>query len=81
MDITERIEEIRKNYYTNLQKQLVLVSPIPESVNHYVKPRAFIMNVKGRPTPQISMYETAPAKEFKKKFIQIVLPIKTIVRF
>ena len=43
---------------------LKLTSPIPCSVNHYLKPR--IMTVGGR--PQISMYVTAEAKKYKKEF-------------
>jgi len=47
---------------------LKLVSPIPVSVNHYIKPRGFIVNGK----VQISMYETAEAKKYKKEFIKYV---------
>jgi len=47
---------------------LKLVSPIPVSVNHYIKARAFL--IKGK--PQVSLYETAEAKKYKKEFTQYV---------
>lgn len=47
---------------------LKLISPIPVSVNHYIKPRAFIANGK----PQVTLYETAEAKAYKKNFIKYV---------
>lgn len=47
---------------------LKLITPIPVSVNHYLKPRAFLIHGK----PQISMYETAEAKAYKKYFSQYV---------
>ena len=49
-------------------QELKLTSPMPVSVNHYIKPRAFIVHGK----PQISLYETAEAKEFKNEFIRYV---------
>jgi len=49
---------------------LKLVSPIPVSVNRYLKPRSFIMYVGGKATAQVSMYETAEAKAYKKNFIK-----------
>lgn len=51
-----------------MQQNLYLTSPIPCSVNHYMKPRPFLMN--GR--PQVTMYETADAKEYKRNFISYV---------
>ena len=49
---------------------LKLVSPIPVSVNHFLKPRAFIIYKNGKPVPQVTMYETAEAKKYKKEFIK-----------
>lgn len=46
-------------------QDLYLVSPIPCSVNHYMKPRPFLMHGKA----QVTMYETADAKQYKKDFI------------
>ena len=51
-----------------MQQNLYLTSPIPCSVNHYMKPRPFLMNGK----PQVTMYETADAKEYKRNFISYV---------
>jgi len=51
---------------------LKLVSPIPVSVNHFLKPRAFIIYKNGKPVPQVTMYETAEAKKYKKEFIKYV---------
>jgi Holliday junction resolvase RusA-like endonuclease len=54
----------------NQEKPILrLVSPIPVSVNHYVKPRAFIMGGKA----QVNMYETAEAKAYKKQFVQYII--------
>lgn len=47
---------------------LHLISPICPSVNHYIKPRAFIVHNKA----QVSMYETAEAKKYKKEFSKYV---------
>jgi Holliday junction resolvase RusA-like endonuclease len=47
---------------------LKLVSPMPVSVNHYIKPRAFVIRGKA----QVSMYETADAKKYKKDFSEYV---------
>ena len=52
----------------NDTKTLKLTSPIPCSVNHYLKPRAYIVHGK----PQVTMYETAEAKIYKRQFIQYV---------
>lgn len=49
-------------------KILNLVSPIPVSVNHYLKPRSFITYVKGKAQAMVTMYETADAKKYKKDF-------------
>jgi len=51
---------------------LKLISPIPVSVNHFLKPRAFIIYKNGKPVPQVTMYETAEAKKYKKDFIKII---------
>ena len=47
---------------------LKLISPVPPSVNNYLKPRPFIMHNKA----QVSMYETAEAKKYKKEFIKYI---------
>lgn len=47
---------------------LKLISPIPVSVNHYIKARAFL--VKGK--PQVLLYETAEAKKYKKEFVSYI---------
>ena len=49
---------------------LKLVSDIPVSVNHYLCPRSFLIYKNGKPVPQVTMYETKPAKDYKKKFIK-----------
>lgn len=51
---------------------LKLVSPIPVSVNHYLKPRPFIMWVKKEPKAMVTMYETTEAKKYKKEFIKYI---------
>jgi Holliday junction resolvase RusA-like endonuclease len=51
---------------------LKLVSPIPVSVNHYLKPRPFITYVNGKPKAMVTMYETADAKKYKKEFIKYI---------
>jgi Holliday junction resolvase RusA-like endonuclease len=48
---------------------LKLISPIPVSVNHFLKPRAFL--AKGK--PMVTMYETAEAKKYKKEFSKYVI--------
>ena len=56
----------------NQEKKLFLVSPIPESVNHYLKPRVFMITKNKKKIPQISMYETAKAKKYKKMFSEYI---------
>jgi len=70
--IEEKIKEISDNYYEKLDCKLTLTSSIPEGVNHYIKPRAFMMKVNGKLRPQISMYTTADAKKFKEQFVKYV---------
>lgn len=41
---------------------------MPVSINHYIKPRAFL--VRGK--PQVTLYETAEAKKYKKEFSKYV---------
>ncbi len=41
-------------------------------MNHYLKPRCFIIYKGGKPIPQVTMYETKEAKQYKKKFIRYV---------
>lgn len=48
---------------------LKLVSPIPVSVNHYLKPRGFLTKNK---KVMVTMYETADAKKYKKEFIKYI---------
>ena len=45
---------------------------MPVSVNHYLKPRAFIVWKNGKPIPQVTMYETADAKKYKKQFTKYI---------
>lgn len=45
-----------------------LVSPIPCSVNHYMKPRPFLAHGKA----MVTMYETADAKAYKKQFSKYI---------
>ena len=47
---------------------LKLISSVPVSVNHYLKPRGFVINGKA----QITMYETSEAKKYKKEFIKYI---------
>jgi Holliday junction resolvase RusA-like endonuclease len=51
---------------------LNLTSPIPVSVNHYIKPRTFITWKGKTPIANVTMYETADAKAYKKKFKKYV---------
>lgn len=51
-----------------MNRVLKLVSPIPCSVNHYLKPRPFIINGRA----QVTMYETAEAKKYKKDFAKYI---------
>lgn len=48
---------------------LNLISPMPVSVNHYVKARTFIVNGKA----MVTMYETAEAKKYKKEFKEYIV--------
>jgi len=41
-------------------------------VNHYLKPRGFIIYKNGKPVSQITMYETAEAKKYKKEFVKYI---------
>ena len=41
-------------------------------MNHYLKPRSFIIYKNGKPVPQVTMYETSEAKKYKKDFIKYV---------
>ena len=48
-----------------MSKQVLkLISPIPESVNHYLGTRAILKNGK----PMAMVYETGKAKKYKKEF-------------
>ena len=55
------------NIISNILK---LTSSIPISVNHYLSPRSFIIYKNGKPVPQVTMYETKQAKDYKKEFIK-----------
>jgi len=61
-NVTERIVRV-------VGDKLILVSDVPVSVNAYLKPRAFLMNIKGKMQAQVTIYETSEAKAYKKKFI------------
>ena len=52
----------------NINNVLKLVSLIPVSVNHYIKPRAFIAKGKA----QVTLYETSEAKKYKKDFVKYI---------
>jgi len=52
----------------NIKNVLKLISQIPVSINHYLKPRPFIAHGK----PMVTMYETAEAKKYKKEFIKYI---------
>lgn len=45
---------------------------MPVSVNHYIKPRGFVIWKNGNPVAQVTMYETAEAKKYKKEFEKYV---------
>lgn len=55
-----------------ISQELKLTSPIPVSVNHYLKPRSFIVWEGKKPKAMVSMYETSEAKTFKKNFIKYI---------
>jgi len=55
-----------------ISQVLKLVSPIPVSVNHYLKPRSFITYIAGKPKAMVTMYETSDAKKYKKNFIKYI---------
>jgi Holliday junction resolvase RusA-like endonuclease len=52
--------------------ELKLISPIPVSVNHYIKARGFITWKGKTPIANVSMYETKEAKDYKKQFKKYV---------
>ena len=54
------------------KQMLRLTSPIPVSVNHYLKPRAFVTWKGKTPIANVTMYETAEAKKYKREFINYV---------
>lgn len=51
-----------------MENTLHITSPIPPSVNHYAKHRAFIKNGK----PMAVVYETKEAKDYKKEMRRLV---------
>lgn len=51
-----------------MRQELKLESEIPISVNHYIKPRPYIQKMGGKSIPRVTMYETAEAKLYKRKF-------------
>ena len=56
-----------------ISETLKLTSPIPVSVNHYIKPRTFITWKGKTPIANVTMYETADAKAYKKQFKKYVI--------
>lgn len=62
--------QIQKEQYKD--GHLILVSPIPVSVNHYMCPRGFVVYKNGKPTVQISMYTTSLAQYYKTNFAKYV---------
>lgn len=55
-------------FFKVTMEELKLISPIPCSVNHYMKPRPFLMGGRA----QVTMYETADAKQYKREFVTYV---------
>ncbi|MDF2588229.1 MAG: RusA family crossover junction endodeoxyribonuclease [Anaerocolumna sp.] len=55
-----------------MSNELKLVSSIPVSVNHYIKPRTFITWKGNTPIANVTMYETVEAKAYKKQFKRYV---------
>jgi Holliday junction resolvase RusA-like endonuclease len=55
-----------------ISTKLYLQSLIPVSVNHYIKPRGFIIWKGKTPIAQVSLYETAEAKKYKKEFSKYI---------
>lgn len=69
--LTEKIHSIYITFGVKgscYKLKIKLVSPIPCSVNHYIKARPFIFKGKA----QVTMYETAEAKKYKKNFKKYV---------
>lgn len=56
-----------------MANELKLISPIPVSVNHYIKPRTFITWKGKTPIANVTMYETKEAKDYKKQFKKYVM--------
>jgi len=51
---------------------LKLVSPIPESVNSYLKPKVNSFKVKGKTVYSVKMFEITSVKTYKKMFSEYV---------
>lgn len=52
---------------------LILRSPIPVSVNHYIKPRPVVRNINGKQVVQSAIYETKQAKDYKAAFKKYII--------
>lgn len=63
---------IINNEIKNNKPILKLTSPIPVSVNHYMKPRGILKWKNGKPFAMAMMYETSEAKKYKKDFIKYI---------
>ena len=59
------VQEVQQDKQDKQSNRLLLSSPIPPSVNHYLAHRALIQNGK----PVAWVYETKEAKDYKKDFI------------
>ena len=55
------------------RKELKLTFDVPPSVNNYLKPRGNIIYVHNKPIVTLSMFETAEAKAYKKRFKKYAL--------
>lgn len=56
-----------------MNNKLKLTIPIPPSINNdYMKSRAFIIKVKGKPTAKSMMYASSVAKNFKKDMVKLI---------
>lgn len=63
---------IINNEIKNNKPILKLTSPIPVSVNHYMKPRGILKWKGSKPFAMAMMYETSEAKKYKKDFMKYI---------
>lgn len=68
MDKNIEIQEVQQDKQNKQSNRLLLCSPIPPSVNHYLAYRAIIQNGK----PMAVVYETKEAKDYKSGFIRYI---------